>query len=74
MQAQFIVAPHLHTSSQHASLLLLLPLYALQPPFNDAARKMAGFGPEWYMPLAAEGAAAAAAKAAKSKAEAAKEQ
>lgn len=26
---------------------------ALQPPFNEAARAQAGFGPEWYMPLAA---------------------
>lgn len=26
-------------------------LFVLQPPFNDAARAKAGFGPEWYMPL-----------------------
>ncbi|KAF6259780.1 DUF455-domain-containing protein [Scenedesmus sp. NREL 46B-D3] len=37
---------------------------SLKPPFNDAARKMAGFGPEWYMPLSTGAAAAAAAKAA----------
>lgn len=24
----------------------------LKPPFNEAARKAAGFGPEWYEPLA----------------------
>lgn len=24
----------------------------LKPPFNDAARSRAGFGPEWYLPLA----------------------
>lgn len=24
----------------------------LKPPFNDAARAAAGFGPEWYLPLA----------------------
>ncbi len=24
----------------------------LQPPFNVQARAQAGFGPEWYMPLA----------------------
>ncbi|EFJ27049.1 hypothetical protein SELMODRAFT_96792, partial [Selaginella moellendorffii] len=24
----------------------------LKPPFNEAARKEAGFGPEWYLPLA----------------------
>lgn len=23
----------------------------MQPPFNDAARAQAGFGPEWYLPL-----------------------
>jgi hypothetical protein len=35
----------------------------LKPPFNDAARAQAGFGPEWYMPLAvgADGGAAPAA-------------
>ena len=27
----------------------------LKPPFNDAARARAGFGPEWYLPLAAPG-------------------
>lgn len=25
---------------------------ALKPPFNEAARKTAGFGPQWYEPLA----------------------
>jgi len=25
----------------------------MQPPFNEAARAQAGFGPEWYMPIAA---------------------
>jgi hypothetical protein len=30
--------------------LCLLP--RPQPPFNEAARKKAGFGPEWYMPVA----------------------
>lgn len=25
---------------------------ALKPPFNEAARKAAGFGPQWYEPLA----------------------
>lgn len=29
----------------HASLVM-------QPPFNVEAREQAGFGPEWYMPLA----------------------
>lgn len=24
----------------------------LKPPFNEAARKAAGFGPQWYEPLA----------------------
>ncbi|EPS70621.1 hypothetical protein M569_04141, partial [Genlisea aurea] len=24
----------------------------LKPPFNEAARRAAGFGPEWYEPLA----------------------
>lgn len=24
----------------------------LKPPFNEAARKAAGFGPHWYEPLA----------------------
>lgn len=24
----------------------------LKPPFNEAARKAAGFGPQWYQPLA----------------------
>lgn len=24
----------------------------LKPPFNEVARKAAGFGPEWYEPLA----------------------
>ena len=24
----------------------------LKPPFNEAARKTAGFGPQWYEPLA----------------------
>jgi hypothetical protein len=24
----------------------------LKPPFNDAARAKAGFGPQWYLPLA----------------------
>lgn len=24
----------------------------LQPPFNEEARAQAGFGPQWYMPLA----------------------
>ncbi|KAL6782069.1 hypothetical protein ACKKBF_B10550 [Auxenochlorella protothecoides x Auxenochlorella symbiontica] len=28
----------------------------LKPPFNDAARAQAGFGPEWYLPLASVGA------------------
>lgn len=28
----------------------------LKPPFNDEARAQAGFGPEWYMPLAVAGA------------------
>ena len=34
----------------------------LKPPFNDAARAQAGFGPEWYLPLAvaADGGAGAA--------------
>jgi Protein of unknown function (DUF455) len=26
----------------------------LKPPFNDAARARAGFGPEWYLPLAGQ--------------------
>lgn len=29
----------------------------LKPPFNEAARKAAGFGPQWYEPLATKGAA-----------------
>ena len=39
----------------------------LKPPFNDEARAQAGFGPEWYLPLAvaaADGAGAADAAAA----------
>lgn len=28
-------------------------LCVLQPPFNVEARAAAGFGPEWYLPLAA---------------------
>ena len=36
----------------------------LKPPFNDAARAKAGFGPEWYLPLAAVQAPAPAAAAA----------
>ncbi|CAL5219313.1 g1122 [Coccomyxa viridis] len=38
----------------------------LKPPFNEAARAEAGFGPEWYMPIAAAapGSAPAAAAAA----------
>lgn len=31
----------------HASLVM-------QPPFNVEAREQAGFGPEWYMPLATQ--------------------
>ena len=27
---------------------------ALQPPFNEAARVAAGFGPNWYLPLSEE--------------------
>ena len=27
---------------------------AMQPPFNDAARVAAGFGPEWYLPLSSD--------------------
>lgn len=27
---------------------------ALQPPFNEAARAAAGFGPQWYLPLSVE--------------------
>ena len=30
----------------------------VQPPFNDEARARAGFGPEWYLPLAAKEAVA----------------
>lgn len=30
----------------------------LKPPFNEAARAAAGFGPEWYLPLATKVAAA----------------
>ncbi len=26
----------------------------LKPPFNEEARAQAGFGPEWYLPLAAD--------------------
>ena len=29
----------------------------LKPPFNEAARAAAGFGPEWYLPLATKVAA-----------------
>lgn len=36
----------------------------LKPPFNDAARAQAGFGPEWYLPLAADAEDSAAASAA----------
>uniref|UniRef100_A0A383VR75 DUF455-domain-containing protein n=1 Tax=Tetradesmus obliquus TaxID=3088 RepID=A0A383VR75_TETOB len=36
---------------------------SLKPPFNEAARKMAGFGPEWYLPLSTEAAPPAAAAA-----------
>jgi len=32
----------------------------LKPPFNEAARAKAGFGPEWYLPLATKAGAAAA--------------
>lgn len=32
--------------------------FTMQAPFNEAARKMAGFGPEWYLPLATEAATA----------------
>ncbi|KAL4443623.1 hypothetical protein ABPG75_011360 [Micractinium tetrahymenae] len=32
---------------------------ALKPPFNEEARAQAGVGPEWYLPLAADPAAAA---------------
>lgn len=28
----------------------------LKPPFNEEARKAAGFGPQWYEPLALKGA------------------
>lgn len=27
----------------------------LKPPFNEVARRAAGFGPQWYEPLAVEG-------------------
>lgn len=27
---------------------------SVQPPFNEAARAAAGFGPEWYLPLSTE--------------------
>lgn len=27
----------------------------LKPPFNEHARRAAGFGPEWYEPLAVKG-------------------
>lgn len=33
----------------------------MQPPFNEAARAQAGFGPEWYMPIAAASSIAPAA-------------
>ena len=39
------------------SVLSLAPgnIYcALQPPFNEAARAAAGFGPDWYLPLSTE--------------------
>jgi len=42
----------------------VLCVFALQPPFNEAARAQAGFGPEWYMPLAAGPAVPAQSKAA----------
>ena len=34
--------------------VVTLSLCVLQPPFNEAARAAAGFGPEWYLPLASE--------------------
>jgi uncharacterized ferritin-like protein (DUF455 family) len=37
---------------------------ALKPPFNEAARALAGFSPEWYLPLVAPPRAPAAAVAA----------
>ncbi|KXZ42072.1 hypothetical protein GPECTOR_210g415 [Gonium pectorale] len=36
---------------------------ALKPPFNEEARAQAGFGPEWYLPLATAAAQPAAAPA-----------
>lgn len=35
---------------------------ALKPPFNEEARAQAGFGPEWYLPLAAAASGAAASR------------
>jgi hypothetical protein len=33
-------------------VLMQVPLWLLQPPFNEEARAQAGFGPAWYLPLA----------------------
>ncbi len=51
-QGQVLADEYCRYATDAIALLPLLP----QPPFNEEARAKAGFGPEWYLPVArAEG-------------------
>ena len=44
-----------------AQIASLKDVLLVQPPFNTVARAQAGFGEEWYMPIAAASGSSAAA-------------